>query len=1654
MKRDTVGFTPAGDGKRDWLAEKSTLILPVDSYEDKIFPGVLQRADNIHIVLAPSMGQHYTNTASFWCGRTSSCMVENLRILSGMSGNDDPKDQYVAMRLKGSQWNLRDPSGQSMYYINGDCAPDARLKEKFGYEVLATLHSKSNLNPSEIPVRKNDPDWVHEIFQKSGILTSIRAGNPVVYYSRFSNGEQHIILLSGCLTLNGHLWFMVLNPAPNSMKMTRPFPAQGAWSDVNQYDLIEFQAGDWARGLGGIGLIRAGRFFDAHHSAKGKLYYESGSDTSKGGRYSLKTIPTAVPDELIITGVRKPLFHFPIDLKSASPLAYLSAVERFPLVGEDKPTAGGFYPIGLEGKLHAGVHLRALREADTPVAAMAPGEVVAIRMGARGNSSQHDKVQAMQRNWTNFVLLRHELLVGKDKPETKTFYSLYMHLAPPAWWQVDSSQEPGSGVDVPWLRRWTQGRYGALVKVGSNPKYDSGFKIGDVLALSNRLDPSLVSERYLIRVPEGELSIELDVWNPDPKIDGKKIITVPPSTSLADAVWIYFPPPPHLDLVCQALEQGKTLFLDGHFLSVANGETIGVVAPFNPQAPQVAPPPGTASSATRIDMSRSFVHWEVFATQDKLFENLAKPFEGSTPTYEVFEAPADAKTLAEKLNEILKSRGLLAADEQGIPVPTQPQNPSHPGILAGFFESASQGSIDKATLHLNLASMPKPSQFRSRTHPSGIPKYQFKVRFLRLDKTTPPGDKPSYQFVGKEQTLELTDSDWSTTETDKDVEFSPEPGCSVGDVEIVQLEWESKILSVVKKGDAADWKAYQERLKPLWRNLLVKHDSEWTPEKAKELILPEEKEELKPTDLGWWSAENILIKPSETMPSSLDALPKGLPDGFGDGKGVTAIHPVAFKWLLELAHRKPDVEALQFRDAWTRDALPKADRSKYTSTATILGFDKSKPIPSGGELKVMALDNFYYASGMSGNARMRLESVAGTAPSLDLEIPFGEHGVARADFQPDVWGDWGLYLIEGLGGEESKKGPISIKFQPPELDNDLLAKSVHQPLATVRPDVYRWSIPWKPDALGEKLHGIVELHSKIGGEWVPAGIGAVAKTIPMPEPTSPLAPETGWKLNSDWIEPAAPNETSTGKPAAAKPSKLTANFLLSDWIKVAPPDGFKLHSRLARSIQDLRAGCGAITVTSLGVGGTECVVSATDANHADQLENSALRLGLFSAVEKEVLEVMSGKKLIKKHQVRLGVEPGAKNHTLIEFDLGPALDCLVQNGVGGLGAKAGFVSGVAGKTSGLLGKVEAIGKTVPGGSDASESARVGGDAAGKLTPDAMQMEYTVGFHLLPSHFLNLADRNSDPENADAGDDLLDASEWADLAKFAGFLGPVKAPAVGASGAPSNGPIGTLSTRTLGNLGSIGFGTPSIRQAFPNKSSKTHQLMLSCPITGAKPQWKRIGVRLRANLQGQEKIYAGTLGSSEATFALPWPESGAASLDVVVDGFPMLTDSDDPEKVVSTPPSLSVEIPLQPVWSDALPVLALASGVLTISIVAPGLKGTYPSVEKPIEGAEKVEVEVLSETGTSIPVRRTNFPKDIGFTYGDSGFRASVSVPGFSKLPEGRYTVAFKTAVGGGKRFDFEWRGRKLSAPSEVRVYDAGQSDLPGQEPVTEAPNGG
>ncbi len=129
----------------------------------------------------------------------------------------------------------------------------------------------------------------------------------------------------------------------------------------------------------------------------------------------------------LIYGLTEETNHFPIalvDPKSKKEVelaglqgdAEVDAAARVYFLHTELAGKGGYYPIGLSGQWHGGVHLFAPR--GTEVRAMTDGVVVAARNAEPGPLGS-----------ANFVLLRHEVLFGDPKDDRRfVFYSLYMHL--------------------------------------------------------------------------------------------------------------------------------------------------------------------------------------------------------------------------------------------------------------------------------------------------------------------------------------------------------------------------------------------------------------------------------------------------------------------------------------------------------------------------------------------------------------------------------------------------------------------------------------------------------------------------------------------------------------------------------------------------------------------------------------------------------------------------------------------------------------------------------------------------------------------------------------------------------------------------------------------------------------------------------------------------------------------------------------------------------------------------------------------------------------------------------------------------------------------------------------------------------------------------
>lgn len=157
-------------------------------------------------------------------------------------------------------------------------------------------------------------------------------------------------------------------------------------------------------------------------------------------------------------------FQFPLSLTVGGGSGDLTGArfdrtaERFYAINEGSDQ-GGWYPIGLSGAWHSGVHLHA--EPGTRVNNVLKGQIVAARF-----DSYTDLGSA------NFVLVRHDAKIGG---EDKQFFTLAMHLG-----EVNLG---AATTKIPWLDR-------ARAKTGGQPAGGGKGDGGDALDGLDDWDPS------------------------------------------------------------------------------------------------------------------------------------------------------------------------------------------------------------------------------------------------------------------------------------------------------------------------------------------------------------------------------------------------------------------------------------------------------------------------------------------------------------------------------------------------------------------------------------------------------------------------------------------------------------------------------------------------------------------------------------------------------------------------------------------------------------------------------------------------------------------------------------------------------------------------------------------------------------------------------------------------------------------------------------------------------------------------------------------------------------------------------------------------------------------------------------------------------------
>jgi hypothetical protein len=308
----------------------------------------------------------------------------------------------------------------------------------------------------------------------------------------------------------------------------------------------------------------------------------------------------------------------------------------------------------------------------------------------------------------------------------------------------------------------------------------------------------------------------------------------------------------------------------------------------------------------------------------------------------------------------------------------------------------------------------------------------------------------------------------------------------------------------------------------------------------------------------------------------------------------------------------------------------------------------------------------------------------------------------------------------------------------------------------------------------------------------------------------------------------------------------------------------------------------------------------------------------------------------------------------------------------------------------------------------------------------------VAFHLVPSHFLQLADR---------AHSLIEPAEWTEFLKYTNFVGTL--PASGTTSTPTAGngpgstpvPICCLATDILGAIGSQTFGPPQFTQILPDKKGDHHLLKVTSNTAGTPTQWLPVDVRLVGTLVGNAETFSGTKIDGKVSVTFPWPaKPDRDTFNATLEGVPS-TPTNAP-----MPAALAVSIPLRPSWNDAIFVFKKTGNNLQLQVILPGLKGAGDNQSW---GAEKISVEVQTPGGPQLAVKGTRNPPlgGKGFTYGDANFQFEVEVQDFVKAPPATYQVTFQATLDSvptwQKQISFTWDGSTIPNGKDTRFFDLG-----------------
>jgi len=952
-----------------------------------------------------------------------------------------------------------------------------------------------------------------------------------------------------------------------------------------------------------------------------------------------------------------PLVHYPfggeMQQRRESPLKYYFLNEG---------GAGGYFPLGKQQNIHAGLHLEPdSREALVPVKAAMPGYVVAARLLTPGKEGDDPfLLEATEGRPLGFVLVKHELAaLENNRPDEKVhpLYSLYMHLAPPDWdGEPDANREFKK---APWLAAFLQLQHGAVVNLDPATE-DVGKTFWSEVPLNPEAESFKVKDRA------------------DPltgKKDGRRFaLTKPSPEDVAQAI--------------ESLKKGSIITFDRPLFPVAAGEILGFVS----KGRAVPRPAGAAASGAPPPPPR-YLHWELFSLsgdeggfhflveQDPAIKQLLLEVKEQRKD-NFLQMPSDAAPEADnEVNTILGSTG--------VEVVQALKRARYGSTLQEYFNDGSKFFSAEDTREKPFT-WPLPVTLDNKHKFAGTPGRQCTLEVLYKKAGKPLSKEVIPLAPNNQATLNVTlnvpaDADalalWSA-------DFFADP------VEVAPDVLRQKLLE-------SRTKLFQKAVGHRWRNLVLDHLNEWTPqglglqldarkeaglfdhfEDTPDVTVENLKKQLLP--LCWWARPATRQDPFGEVPV-LGAEQKSL---FGTEAGllpedasIVNMHPVTALWLVDLLLEK---ELIALKKEWPLATLKRDESNERPLYLGLLS--KQSTALSGMEVQAVLVQHGYGTTEGNTSADVTFwlapkgEGAAGP-PRVLCRAPYFE-GVARARIRIPSWGQWEVYAT----GADGKR------FEPAQTEATTF--EVPKPVLTGQPFVLGMKPvrdaskqgPFRPLATGSFVvsdHWPVALAGYVVFDYwkVPArgqpppDVAPVPATLAVPVVAQrPPAEQTanGLKYKNGYI---------IGVEKRGTNPKVTPNFSFNEFVK--RPTGakvfegevarFQLAVPLALRLQQLRDKCKSttagvrdlqVTVQQLSAFGDSLLVGPTLRTPA-ALDTLMEKVALLPPSEPAELFTISRDDV--EVALRITYHPPEKSTGVLqlEFDPAPALGRLAAEALSG-----------------------------------------------------------------------------------------------------------------------------------------------------------------------------------------------------------------------------------------------------------------------------------------------------------------------------------------------------------------------------------------------------